>query len=124
MSVYVYQSGRTIDYTPTSAVTAGDVVVQNNLIGVATLDIAANDKGSLMVEGVVRAPSNSASISAGVKIYWDSVQEIATTSSSQIDSSSSTSETPTSWKYMGKSIKAATTDDSYVKVLLAGASNA
>lgn len=124
MSVYVYQAGRTIDYTPSSNVSAGDVVVQEDLVGVATLDIDSGDKGALMVEGVVRAPSNSVAISAGEKVYWDSVQEIATTSESQTDSSSSSAETPTSWKYLGKAVEAATTSDSYVKVLLAGAANA
>jgi len=39
--------GKSIDYTPTADVAAGDVVVQNDLLGVAKLDIAANALGAL-----------------------------------------------------------------------------
>ena len=34
--------GASIDYTPGSAISAGDVIVQGELVGVAKLDIAAN----------------------------------------------------------------------------------
>jgi len=51
VSVTIHQSGkRSIDYTPGSEVTAGDVVVQNELIGVAVADIAASEKGSLQID--------------------------------------------------------------------------
>ena len=46
------QEGSAIDYTPGSAVTAGDVVVQSDLVGIAKLDIAANALGALAVAGV------------------------------------------------------------------------
>ena len=45
------QTGDSIDYTPGSAVTAGDVVVQEELVGVAKLDIVANVLGALAVVG-------------------------------------------------------------------------
>ena len=46
------QDGKAIDYRPSEAVAAGDVVVQGTLIGIARLDIAANTLGSLVVVGV------------------------------------------------------------------------
>ena len=50
------QDGKSIDYTPGSAVSAGDVVVQGDLIGIAKLDIAADALGALAVKGVFDFP--------------------------------------------------------------------
>ena len=50
-AVYI-QDGEYIDYTPTSAVAAGDVVVQGEMVGVARTPIAANALGSLAIVGV------------------------------------------------------------------------
>ena len=36
------QNGDSIDYTPGSDVSAGDVVVQNNMVGITKLDIPAH----------------------------------------------------------------------------------
>ena len=44
MTRYV-QKGDAVDYRPTEAVTAGDVIVQGSLIGVARLDIEAGTLG-------------------------------------------------------------------------------
>lgn len=46
------QKGDAIDYRPTEAVAAGDVVIIADLIGIARLDIEANTLGSLAVVGV------------------------------------------------------------------------
>ena len=56
--------GEAIDYTPSSAVSAGDVVVQNDLVGVAKLDIAANTLGALAVKGVFDFPKATGAGSA------------------------------------------------------------
>ena len=53
MGAKYIQEGKNVDYTPGSAVTAGDVVVQGDLVGVAKLDIAANRQGALAVEAEV-----------------------------------------------------------------------
>ena len=67
-----YQSSSCdIDYTPGSAVTAGDVLVLGSIIGVATQDIAANAKGSLALEGVFQVPKITGSNAVGTLIYWD-----------------------------------------------------
>ncbi len=46
------QQGAAIDYTPSSAVTAGDVIVQGALVGIPANDIAANTLGALSITGV------------------------------------------------------------------------
>lgn len=78
------QDGSYIDYTPGSAVAAGDVVVQGDLIGIAKGDIAANKPGALAVEGVYDVPKAtgaSTTISAGVNVYWDVAEQVAKTDS-------------------------------------------
>jgi predicted RecA/RadA family phage recombinase len=63
--------GETIDYTPTSAVTGGDVVVVGNRPCVATGDIAANTAGTLVCEGVFDFPKSSDVFVVGSPVYWD-----------------------------------------------------
>jgi predicted RecA/RadA family phage recombinase len=102
------QNGDNIDYTPTSAVSAGDVVVQNDLVGVATRDIAANALGALSVSGVFsfpKATGSGSAISAGEKCYWN-------TSTSKAQTTAST------YKLIGKCIAAASDDDTTVEIRL------
>lgn len=70
-----------VDYTPGAAVTAGDVVVQNNLPGVAQVDIAANEKGALSVAGGIYLCTGDAAITVGKKIYWDDTNNKVTETS-------------------------------------------
>jgi len=65
------QDGRSIDYTPGTAVDAGDVVVVGNIIGIAKLDIAADALGALAVDGVHRAAADTNEWTFGQSIYWD-----------------------------------------------------
>lgn len=100
--------GDYIDYTPGSLVSAGDVIVQEDLIGIATAPIAANALGALAVTGVfdiAKASGSSAIIAAGSKIYWDADEEVATTTAGDN-------------KYLGKAIKTAGSDDATVRVRL------
>ena len=76
--------GDAIDYTPGSAVAAGDVIVQGVLVGVAKSAIEANVLGSLSVKGVfdfAKGVGSSDAISAGAKVYWDANNEVMTTTS-------------------------------------------
>ena len=102
------QAGATyIDYTPGSAVSAGDVVVQGDLCGFADRDIAADRKGALAVDGIRRFPKSDGSdtaIAAGKKVYWDAGNEVAT-------------ETVGSNKYLGKTVAAAADADTTVDVI-------
>ena len=87
---------------------AGDVVVQNDLVGVAKLDIAANTLGALAVKGVFdfpKATGAGSAIAAGKKVYWDATNEQAT-------------ETASGNTYLGKTTQAAGDDDTTVRVRL------
>jgi len=100
--------GNSVDYTPSSAVTAGDVVVQGELVGVAKVDIAANALGAMAVAGVFDFPKTtgtSTAITAGANCYWDATNKVATTTS-------------TSNKLIGKCVRAAADADATVRVRL------
>lgn len=66
-----YSDPEHIDYTPSAAVTGGDVVVLNGVVGVAVTDIAANAKGSLAVEGQFKLPKTTAAWVRGLPVHWD-----------------------------------------------------
>ena len=108
MAQFVHD-GRSIDYTPSSAVTAGDIVVQEDLVGVAKLDIKTDTLGALAVEGVFdfpKATGGGSDIEPGRKLYWDDGAKVASKSSGGGN------------KYMGKSVLAAGEDDETVRVRL------
>lgn len=78
-AIYI-NSGETIDYTPSLAVAAGDIVVQGDLVGVANRPIAANTPGTLTVAGVFDVAKDAATVfSAGAKVYWDDTNNLAVT---------------------------------------------
>ncbi len=79
------QRGDSLDYTPSSAVAAGDVVVVGDLLGVAVRDIPAGTLGSLLVEGVFdwpKATGGGSAITGGDTVYWDVSEQVATGTSS------------------------------------------
>jgi predicted RecA/RadA family phage recombinase len=80
-NVKFLKTGDSIDYTPELAVSAGDVVVANDLVGVAKLDIAAGTLGALAVTGEFefpKAPGSASAMAFGIKAYWDAILEVAT----------------------------------------------
>ena len=108
-TIFVHD-GNSIDYTPSSAVSAGDVVVQDELVGVAKLDITANALGALAVAGVFDFPKTAGvgeAIATGSKVYWDEVEQVAKTDD----------ETGAN-KLIGKTIAAAGDNDATVRVRL------
>jgi len=110
MSVSLIHDGDTIDYTPGSIVSAGDVVVQGELIGVAGLNIPANTLGALNVSGVFdfpKATGGGTAITAGAKVYWDAGDQEA-----KEDSESGAN------VYLGKTVLAAADADDTVRVRL------
>lgn len=65
-------NGAAIDYTPTADVTAGDVVVVGDVVGVAARDIPANSLGSISVEGVFEfSKASSLVVAAGDRVYYN-----------------------------------------------------
>lgn len=100
--------GNYVDYTPTEAVSAGDVVVQSTLVGIATADIAASALGALATQGVFSLPKLTATgsaIDAGDKVYWDETYEVVT-------------ETSEGNTYLGKLVEDAADADATAKVKL------
>lgn len=77
------QSGEMIDYTPSSAVAAGAVVVLGTVgVGIAQTAIAANVKGSLVVDGVIEHAKATGAVTAFAKVYYDATNNVLTTTSS------------------------------------------
>lgn len=65
--------GDAIDYRPTTNVAAGDVVVINDLVGVAKRDIPANTLGALAVTGVFEfGLEEPDGVAMGETVYWNS----------------------------------------------------
>ena len=72
MKARYVQRGESIDYTPTADVAAGDVVQQGKLVGVAKLDIKANELGALALCGVYEFTVKTGdSIAVGDTVYFD-----------------------------------------------------
>lgn len=66
------QDAGTIDHTPESAVTAGDVVVLGTrLITIALVDIAAAALGALATSGLFGVPKVNGAVTKGAALYWD-----------------------------------------------------
>lgn len=111
------QGGDTIDYTPSAAVSAGDVVVQGGFVGVAKTDIAASTLGALAVNGVFDVDQNAEVITAGSAVYWDSdgssVGGIASNGAATATASGNT--------FMGFALALTAADDEKVRIALRSA---
>ena len=67
-----------LDYTPSSAVAAGEVVVLGSLVAVAPRPIAANAMGSVAIEGVWEMPCATGATGAqGSAINWYATSGVA-----------------------------------------------
>lgn len=100
--------GKSVDYTPGSAVAAGDVILQGSLVGIATSPIPAGTLGALSVSGmfdIAKATGTSTAIAVGAEVYWNAATRVATATASGNT-------------YMGKCIKAAADADGTVRVRL------
>lgn len=70
-SARFFQEGKSIDYTPASAVAAGDIIVQNGIVGVAKLAIAASTLGALCTEGIIEIAKKNEAFVAGLPVWLD-----------------------------------------------------
>jgi len=76
------QEGDYLDYTPASAVTAGQIIVHNDMLVVAPDAIAAGVKGAVRHNGVWTFPAiDTAPFDFGVDLYWDESASKLTTDS-------------------------------------------
>lgn len=111
----LYQdSGHTIDYTPGSAVAAGQVVLIGSVPMVAPSAIAASALGKLQGDGLWRVPKATGAIAVGNDVYWSPTGTPVTGDAS----SGAASLTATGGYYMGRAALAAASGDSYVNVML------
>lgn len=66
------QEGNALDYLAGVDVVAGEVIVQGDLVGIATRDILAGRTGAITVEGVFDLVKQAGlAITAGQVVYWD-----------------------------------------------------
>ncbi len=108
------QDGKSVNYTPSVAVAAGDVVVQGSVVGIAKTGIEADEYGALAVAGVFDVEKSTAAITAGAKIYWDAdgSSHGGTVSNGCADATS------TGDPVMGYAVEAAAISNTTVRVLL------
>ena len=104
-ATYYRAPGDRIDYTPDSAVSAGDVVVQGTLLGIATSDIAASALGSLAIEGIFDFPKEEVAMTVGQDVFWDTNESVAFTPGA-------------TGQYIGKCVKVAAATAARVRVKL------
>ena len=73
MNARYVQRGDAIDYTPLEDVATGDVVVlSNKLVGVAKLDIKAEELGALALTGVYEVvKSSGVAFAADMEVGWN-----------------------------------------------------
>lgn len=77
------QDGELLDYTPSSAVAAGDVVLLTDRVFVAPRAIPANTLGSVATCGVFQIQKTTGEAwTMGQKLYWNAGTSKATTTSS------------------------------------------
>jgi predicted RecA/RadA family phage recombinase len=111
--------GRSIDYTPAADVSAGEVVVQGSLVGIAKVDIEASRLGALATDGVFDLPKTAGAgeaIAAGASIYWKpAAGEDPAVATTDADDGG---DPATAYVYVGKAVKAAVDADTTVRVRL------
>ena len=78
-------SGDVIDFTPTSAVAAGSVVVQGTQVGITKVAVPANTLGTLHVQGVFDINcASGTTFSAGALLYWNAGTSLITTTNTDV----------------------------------------
>lgn len=103
MKNYV-QEGKVIDLTtPAAGYTSGQLVVVNELTGVANLTTAENELCPVSVEGVFELSKGAVAIAVGDKVYSDAGAAVNTTNTDT---------------FVGVAVSAAASGDATVKVRL------
>ena len=71
MKARYVQRGESIDYTPETAVAAGDIVKVGDLVGVAKLDIKPGELGALATVGVYEIETGGKAVELGASVSVD-----------------------------------------------------
>jgi len=107
-------TGDAVDHTPSSDVSAGDVVEVGTLPLVARHDIPADTLGALAIEGVFDVVKATGAITAGALVYWDNDGDpVGGTAGS-----GAATTTATANNLMGRAVAAAASGDATVRVKL------
>ena len=102
------KSGAIFSYTAVAAIAAGTIILQGDLLAVATSDIPAGGTGSLDASGVFDVDKAAATVfAAGALVYWNDTTKLAVTT----DGSGT-------HKLLGKAVAAAGNGPTAVRVLL------
>lgn len=104
--------GKAIDYTPTNAVIAGQVVELGTIPLVAPVAIPAGVLGALSCDGVFDLPKTSDAFTAGDTVYWDNDANPVSG-----DAGSGAADSATG-NLMGVAVADAAETDAYVRVRL------
>ncbi len=72
MAKNFYAHGETVNYTATSDVVSGQVIVLGGIIGIAHTDIKTGEEGALGIEGVYElAKTTGTAYTLGQRLQWD-----------------------------------------------------
>ena len=66
-----FQEGAHINYTPTAATYAGNIIQIGSVCAVVAEDIAASALGAVAITGVIRAPNVGLAGNVGDNVWWD-----------------------------------------------------
>ena len=107
MNKYISSSERyEIINTTGGAVASGDVLISGNIVGIALRDLANNEKGAVLLKGVVTLGKTTAlAISQGDRLYFNTSTKLITKTVTDV--------------FIGTAVKAAAANtDTTVEVLL------
>lgn len=65
------RNGSNFDYVCTDTVQRGDVIVVNDMLGVAAVNGEAGKTIAVYAEGVFRLPKGTGELAQGKKVFWD-----------------------------------------------------
>lgn len=108
-------NGDALDYTPVAAKVAGDMIAIGPRAFPIVVNLAANELGAVMTEGLFDVPKASGALNAGDAIYWDA----SGTPNVGDASSGAATATSASNKFVGYATADAASDAKYVRVRLA-----
>ena len=104
MQARYIQRGESIDFLPDRDISAGEIVIQNGLVGVAKIPVGKGTPGSLALSGVFDVTKTvRCAFSVGAAVYWDTVRQSAVTSGELL---------------LGLAAESSKLNDSHVRVIL------
>jgi predicted RecA/RadA family phage recombinase len=106
-----------LPYVPSSAAAAGDVARVGGILGVVATDLAASERGSLVVNGTVKLPKITGAITRGAKVFWNPTGDPV----SGTAGSGAATVTETSGSFVGYCVESVVSGDASVVVYLTGA---